>query len=408
MRFHTKFATALRDVQTATAQATLEAFGLQKLARTKFLEMMDKGLLSPADMARLNISKKLPGATGRAQRKLTRQVRGNLYYAGTDLAQKGLARHQALKGALTPQIVNRHGAFGAFGDDLGGSPAAATPGGVFMDNNAKDLFEKEHRLPRKSPQAHNTIAHAAAEHELAESAMLRGAGHAARQQGALTAARRLAPETAAELNAHRKELTEGGTPELAARANLLQPKSQHTYEAKPFASHFGPAALIAETHSTFRDPAAARYYETLRSREPGERFVRQKMKQFGHTHAYPLPLGGKQHFALEEAAAGMPLDLVHSAALNKRLNVIPNGIVPKGLAAAVAAKHKEISDWVAQGLFDAETAEPILNRLRSEMKSLQEREGVRTLPYANRQDARRALMALFSALRNDANPGVRV
>jgi hypothetical protein len=405
MRFHTKFATALRDVQTATAQATLEAFGLQKLARTKFLEMMDKGLLSPADMARLNISKKLPGATGRAQRKLTRQVRGNLYYAGTDLAQKGLARHQALKGALTPQIVNRHG---AFVDDLGGSPAAATPGGVFMDNNAKDLFEKAHRLPRKSPQAHNTIAHAAAEHELAESAMLRGAGYAARQQGELTAARSLAPETAAELNAYRKELTEAGAPELAARTTLLQPKSQHSYEAKPFASHFGPAALIAETHSTFRDPAAARYYETLRSREPGERFVRQKMKQFGHTHAYPLPLGGKQHFALEEAAAGMPLDLIHSEALNRRLNSIPNGIVPKGLAASVAAKHKEISDLVAKGFFDAEIAAPILNRLRSEMKSLQEREGVRTLPYANRQDARRALMALFSALRNDANPGVRV
>lgn len=406
MRFHAKFAAALRDVQIATAQATLEAFGLQKLARTKFLEMMDKGLLSPADMARLNISKKLTDATGRTQRRLIRKARGNLYYAGTDLTQKELGRHQALNGALTPQIVNRHGAFvAAFGE----TPAATSPGGLFMANDAKDTIKKMHRLSQKSPQPQNTIARAMAEHELTESAMMGGAGHVARQQGELTAARRLAPETAAELNAYRKELAEAGAPEeMVERANLLQPKSRHAYEAKPFSSHFGPAALIAETHRTFRDPSAARYYETLRAKEPGDRFVRQKMKQFGHTHAYPLPLGGKQHFALEEAAAGMPLDLVHGDALNRRLHQIPNGIVPKGLVAEMGAKYEQISDLVAKGGLSQEAAEPILTQLRSKMQSLQEREGVRTPPYANRQDARRGLMALLSAPRNDANPGVRI
>lgn len=84
--------------------------------------------------------------------------------------------------------------------------------------------------------------------------------------------------------------------ELGERAQANA--SKNGIGARYVASHLGETPDIAERHSTFRDPAAGRTFDSLRSLDPGDEFIQKKMRQFGHTPNNPMPLGGRQHRAV--------------------------------------------------------------------------------------------------------------
>lgn len=393
----------MNHIQKLAEAHVLEAYGLKKLARTRFLELAEQGLLSAADKARLGITQRFTDATGKLKNRMVRSLRGNLYGAATDLGGKQLARHRALGEKIEGALMARHGAT-IPSSPLG--PAASLGGNVIRSGDMTDTLQDAVKLPKRQRGALGTIRRSVAEHELAEGNMAAGAAQFARQQGEHEMAKTLMPSTPGELNKLRDQVRPASE-ELANTMNLVHPGTTHAYEGKSFASHLGPSALVAEAQPTFRDPAASKYMAQLRKIDPGDAYAMQKMKQFGHTPGYPMPLGGKQHFALEEAMANIPDTHLTQGAVQNRVK-LPGSKMPKGSTQNLEAGYDYLNQLEEDGLIDAAGAAAVRSQMDSARERAKKYEGVRTLPYADPQEARRRHMALFAAPRLDANPGQRI
>ena len=94
---------------------------------------------------------------------------------------------------------------------------------------------------------------------------------------------------------------------ILARSNLDHERGERaTSEAaqalaigsRPFASHLGELPDVAERQSLFQSPEASAVLDAVRANNPDDAFNQKKMKQFGHTASYPMPMGGRQQRAL--------------------------------------------------------------------------------------------------------------
>jgi hypothetical protein len=72
--------------------------------------------------------------------------------------------------------------------------------------------------------------------------------------------------------------------------------------ARALASHIGETPNLAERIPLFQHPEANEIFDKLRASNPDDAFTQKMMKRFGHTPGAPIPLGGRQHRALAEAA----------------------------------------------------------------------------------------------------------
>lgn len=71
----------------------------------------------------------------------------------------------------------------------------------------------------------------------------------------------------------------------------------------PFSSHAGPTPILQEQHALLGDPEAQHAFQRLRQSNPADAHVQGLIKRVGGTPNAPLPLGGKQHRALERLIA---------------------------------------------------------------------------------------------------------
>lgn len=93
---------------------------------------------------------------------------------------------------------------------------------------------------------------------------------------------------------------------------------------RPFASHLGTTPILREQEALLGDPQAIRDMAQVRQMNPGDARVQKLIRQVGGTPDSPLPLGGRQH-----------------AALNRRVDARPDLLDPqgRGLAANLGAEH---------------------------------------------------------------------
>lgn len=121
----------------------------------------------------------------------------------------------------------------------------------------------------------------------------------------------------------------------AARANEIG--------ARSVASHFGEVPNIAERLQTFRDPDANAIFNNIRAQDPGDSFIQNKMKQFGHTPNAPMPLGGRAHRALaREVLHNAPLntDSLQSRMLGTMSHAVTPDHVPHAIRAPIRLANK--------------------------------------------------------------------
>lgn len=76
--------------------------------------------------------------------------------------------------------------------------------------------------------------------------------------------------------------------------------SDANYTSRHVASHLGAAPLVAESHILASDPEARNAVMGGMRSDPDNAYVYKKMKQFGGTPNNPIPLGGRQHRAVEK------------------------------------------------------------------------------------------------------------
>jgi hypothetical protein len=367
-----------------------------KEAVTRWQQELAKGTLGAAEKARLRIPQ---AAEGMLDNRTIQKVRNRLFRPTTDLNAAQLARHRQMRGLQTQAIVPRHGKFIPQGlEESPVGPAGVLSGNLLMKPSpSKELatygeqFGK-HFQPASTHRAANTLDNATLHHELTEQAMSQGSSNLLRAKGHEEMGDRLTPRLQSQLSPV-QEVLEGSPAEEIGRG--LQPVTnaapQH-YEPKPFASHLGPAAIMAESQQAYRDPAALRVQARMRSTTPDEQAMAAKVKQYGGTPSAPLPLGGKAHRKLDEAAVNFPL--VPQAAQTR--GMLPTAPVSPAMAANA---QKGIDD--AKGMYALMGMDPsALDEAQSHVDKLKGRVGQRNRP----ENEREQLMALLSAPRRDAMP----
>ncbi len=65
------------------------------------------------------------------------------------------------------------------------------------------------------------------------------------------------------------------------------------------ASHLGTEPILRESQAVQGDPDAVGTFRKLRSMHPDDAYVQKKLRSVGATPDHPVPLGGKQHRALD-------------------------------------------------------------------------------------------------------------
>ena len=84
-----------------------------------------------------------------------------------------------------------------------------------------------------------------------------------------------------------------------AEARLWR-QAEKMKDANPFASHLGSEPLLAERLYAVGDPQLQGHYDKLRRLHSEDKRVTELMREMGHTADRPMPIGGKQHRALEK------------------------------------------------------------------------------------------------------------
>jgi len=212
-----------------------------------------------------------------------------MWESGTILDDAALARHRAMRSGQTQAIAKMEGVeqpipgdpAGVYGPRLKGDrvvlptdsahfvrQSASPPTGSFLDPTfsfpggalvrkhiVSPKTERMYRIPQEISETSAvdpSLEHAAMQHEFGERAARRAA---------------LAKEVG----------------------------------ARRIGSHLSETPLVAERSSLFMDPEANQIIDAWRMPDAENAFVVKKMRQMGHTHAQPMPLGGKAHRALSDA-----------------------------------------------------------------------------------------------------------
>lgn len=98
--------------------------------------------------------------------------------------------------------------------------------------------------------------------------------------------------------------------EIAEQAAYRASKSHGLDQiaAKPLASHYSEAPLVAERISAFNQPRVNDLLDKLRALNPDDARVAKAMKQMGATPGAPMPMGGRAHRSLAKSLEGMPVE----------------------------------------------------------------------------------------------------
>lgn len=141
---------------------------------------------------------------------------------------------------------------------------------------------------------------------------------------------------------------------------VLQHELGEAAEAKkktirPFASHLGPEPILRENLAMRNDPEAISAMKKLRGMHGDDELIQKAIRQAGGTPNSPLPLGGRQHRAVERMIDRdvRQLDLVTRLnALKHDKDFAPVGYVPdkaRKSFASIAQKANELGESAAVG-----------------------------------------------------------
>ena len=235
--------------------------------------------LSPTARQALGIPSRLDPST-------LAHVRGNLWDSGDFLSHDGMARRARLEDLASKELRRRHfnegpkyQAGAAFARSTDTTPGAFVLTAPPVTNN--------HYHPARGPGELHPY-HPARElgelhHELAEQALLRAHYPSAGPREAM--------------NTYGNKAVPPLDPAVAVKGVLPNTSIAH---------HRGAAPMLAENLAAHAFSGKRQAFEQLRSNpiwsDALEISLQKKLKQFGHTGAYPLPLGGRQHARLEDWA----------------------------------------------------------------------------------------------------------
>lgn len=383
-----------------TGQQQVDTFasllGLSKEAATRWQKELAKGALGAAEKARLKIPQM---ADNVLDNRTIQKVRNRLWRPTTDLNAAQLAQHRQMRGLQSQSILSRHGTEIPQGlEESPIGPAGVLSGNLFMKPSpAQDLEAYgsqfgRHFQPASIHRAAPTIDNATLHHELAEQAMAQGSSNLMRHKGHEEIADRLTPRAQSHLAPIQEALEMGPASDIGKSLKPVTNPVSQQYEPKPFASHLGPAAILAENQQSYRDPAAMRVQARMRSMTPDEQAFAAKVRQYGGTPSSPLPLGGKAHRKLEDAAVNLPQ--VPQAQQTRAM--LPTAPITQQQAEAAQGGVNSARKMYEQMGMDPSLLEPA----QAQVDQLHQRVGVRNRP----QNEREQLISLLSAPRRDALP----
>lgn len=119
----------------------------------------------------------------------------------------------------------------------------------------------------------------------------------------------------------------------------------------PFASHLGPEPILREQLHVMGDPEAIGVMAKARRMNPDDHMVQKMVRQVGGTPDSPIPVGGRQHRALDRLLAGSGTKLSPAARM-------------KSLQLGTALPGKEISHMPASARSE------VLNQIRPLVSTL--------------------------------------
>lgn len=137
----------------------------------------------------------------------------------------------------------------------------------------------------------------------------------------------------------------------------------------PHASHFGVEPIVREQLATVGDPEAVQALSQMRQMHPDDRFVQKAVRSVGGTPDSPIPLGGRQHRALDRIMARSGEEL-SPLARGRSLAVAAGGKTVSHMPASVRDFAKNIPNVAQQIggeatlLGKARAALPYLSRVR--------------------------------------------
>ena len=121
---------------------------------------------------------------------------------------------------------------------------------------------------------------------------------------------------------------------------------------RPFASHLGPEPILRENLATQGDPEAIAAMSKVRKMNPDDNLVQKAIRRVGGTPDSPVPIGGKQHRAIEQmldqgaqklSPASRTRGLQLGAALEKQVPYVPEHV-----AQGVPAIAQHVKEMVQQ------------------------------------------------------------
>lgn len=241
------------------------------------------------------------GVPGVLDREGLRSLRGALWHSGTDLSPSQLARHQGLQGRLGIQWRKNF---------FNEGPYASTEGGGIYALSAPAQGSARYQPKKDLAYLH---------HELGEFAQTR-----ATKKGPT-------PETELDsLMADQKAF-----PNLPSES-LLKPLPDTSH-----GTHRGGAPILAEHLTSFRDPVSRELLGRMRSNPaqvgPDEIALQKKLRQYGATHAAPIPLGGKQHARVEDWLLNLPQEMLSDRNKLRRQADAPSKIDRRDLMGHLSA-----------------------------------------------------------------------
>lgn len=274
-------------LEDQAAYNTLARYGLTKIAESAWQRALRLGQIGSKELSQIAGGAPVP-ASGRGW---IQGIRKSLTSFASDLHGSALDRHRQLQDKLTPALMAHHG---TTPQNLRWIGPATAGGDTYVSPQTGTMLRElaEGSMPRRLA----ATATMASGKDLPEALY-----------------RRLKrPEDASITNAVLKH-------ELGEQRMALS-TARSKYAPNPFASHFGPAADMAERLGT-RDPRAMEVMDRLRaSTGKDDPRARKIFREHGMLGSYTPPLGGKTHRSIEGAIERMPVD---EGAMNRALSGAP-------------------------------------------------------------------------------------
>ena len=116
-----------------------------------------------------------------------------------------------------------------------------------------------------------------------------------------------------------------------AESRMVRGEKDKRYIAREFATHKGPAAVIAERLG-FQNPDVHAYRDLLREDNPlympGDQVIQKKLRQHGMVGNYVMPLGGRAHRSIDAPRALRRKQHALDAKIEERKRQIVPEIIP--------------------------------------------------------------------------------